>query len=99
MDTNVNQLSDRFPAHTETDFLHDDGDTDMGADFLEKGLPVRIRDGPQARDDVGHCACGVAVARCQSAAMGLALVTVMPTLASAITSSFSSIAGHISSGT
>ena len=34
-----------------------------------------------------------------AAAMGLALVTVMPTLASAITSSFSSIAGHISSGT
>ena len=34
-----------------------------------------------------------------AAAMGLALVTVMPTLASAITGSFSSLAGHISSGT
>lgn len=34
-----------------------------------------------------------------AAAMGLALVTVMPTLGSAITSSFSSLAGHISSGT
>ena len=34
-----------------------------------------------------------------AAAMGLALVTVMPTQASAITGSFSSIAGHITSGT
>ena len=41
MDTNVNQLSDRFPAHTETDFLHDDGDTDMGADFLDLAQPHR----------------------------------------------------------
>jgi pilus assembly protein Flp/PilA len=34
-----------------------------------------------------------------AAAMGLALVTVMPLLGDAITASFSSIAGHISSGT
>ena len=34
-----------------------------------------------------------------AAAMGLALVTAMPILASAITGSFSSLAGHISSGT
>ena len=34
-----------------------------------------------------------------AAAMGLALVTVMPILASSITGSFSSLAGHISSGT
>jgi len=34
-----------------------------------------------------------------AAAMGLALVTVMPTLGGAVTASFSSLAGHISSGT
>ena len=34
-----------------------------------------------------------------AAAMGLALVTAMPWLAGAITGKFSSIAGHISSGT
>ena len=34
-----------------------------------------------------------------AAAMGLALVTAMPILASAITGKFSSLAGHISSGT
>ncbi|MFO1034317.1 MAG: Flp family type IVb pilin [Hyphomicrobiales bacterium] len=34
-----------------------------------------------------------------AAAMGLALVTVMPTLSGAVTASFSSLAGHISSGT
>jgi pilus assembly protein Flp/PilA len=34
-----------------------------------------------------------------AAAMGLALVTAMPILASAVTGKFSSLAGHISSGT
>ena len=34
-----------------------------------------------------------------AAAMGLALVTAMPILATAVTSKFSSLAGHISSGT
>ena len=34
-----------------------------------------------------------------AAAMGLALVTAMPILASALTGKFSSLAGHISSGT
>ena len=34
-----------------------------------------------------------------AAAMGLALVTAMPFLASAVTGSFTSLAGHISSGT
>lgn len=34
-----------------------------------------------------------------AAAMGLALIAVMPVLASAVTNSFTSIAGHISSGT
>ena len=34
-----------------------------------------------------------------AAAMGLALVTAMPILASAITGKFSSLAGHITSGT
>ena len=34
-----------------------------------------------------------------AAAMGLALVTAMPWLGSAITGKFSSLAGHISSGT
>ncbi len=33
-----------------------------------------------------------------AAAMGLALVTAMPVLASAITGTFSSLAGHITSG-
>lgn len=33
-----------------------------------------------------------------AAAMGLALVTAMPILATAVTSKFSSLAGHISSG-
>ncbi len=33
-----------------------------------------------------------------AAAMGLALSVVMPTLASAITGSFTSLAGHISTG-
>jgi pilus assembly protein Flp/PilA len=33
-----------------------------------------------------------------AAAMGLALVTAMPILASAVTGKFSSLAGHISSG-
>ena len=34
-----------------------------------------------------------------AAAMGLALVTAMPILASAVTGKFTSLAGHISSGT
>ena len=34
-----------------------------------------------------------------AAARGLALVTAMPILSSAVTGSFSSLAGHISSGT
>ena len=34
-----------------------------------------------------------------AAAMGLALVTAMPILASAVTGKFGSLAGHISSGT
>jgi pilus assembly protein Flp/PilA len=34
-----------------------------------------------------------------AAAMGLALVTAMPTIASAIKTKFSSIGGHVASGT
>ena len=34
-----------------------------------------------------------------AAAMGLALVTAMPILADAVTTKFSSLAGHISTGT
>ena len=34
-----------------------------------------------------------------SAAMGLALITAMPLLATAITGKFSSLSGHITSGT
>ena len=34
-----------------------------------------------------------------AAAMGLALVTAMPLLATAITGKFSSLAGHVTSGT
>jgi pilus assembly protein Flp/PilA len=34
-----------------------------------------------------------------AAAMGLALVTVMPTLRTAVTTKFGSLAGHVSTGT
>jgi pilus assembly protein Flp/PilA len=48
------------------------------------------------RDDTGATAIEYALI---AAAMGLALVTAMPILAGAITSKFSSLSGHITSGT
>ncbi|MBI2717848.1 MAG: Flp family type IVb pilin [Rhizobiales bacterium] len=48
------------------------------------------------RDDSGATAIEYALI---AAAMGLALVTVMPILATAITGKFSSLATHITSGT
>jgi pilus assembly protein Flp/PilA len=48
------------------------------------------------KDDSGATAIEYALI---AAAMGLALVTAMPLLAQAITSKFSSLSGHITSGT
>jgi pilus assembly protein Flp/PilA len=48
------------------------------------------------RDDQGATAIEYGLI---AAAMGLALVTVMPTLRTAITTKFGNLAGHVSTGT